>query len=247
VNIVKVTAENQIEVKVACSNCNVREFCMPVGAPDSLLSQLDELVSVRRRIKAGATLYHTGSYFHALYAVKNGFIKIENLHDDGRAQITGICMSGEIFGFDGIATEEHMCTAVALEDSEVCVIPLSRIEHIGQDLEALQHHFYKLMSREIVRDHTLMMLLGNMRSEERLAAFLLNLSQRYHLRGYSPYRLVLRMKRDEIGSYLGMTVETVSRILSKFQEQELLEVHQKDIRILNLEGLRMLIGLYPGK
>jgi CRP/FNR family transcriptional regulator len=98
------------------------------------------------------------------------------------------------------------------------------------------------MSREIVRDHTLMMLLGNMRSEERLAAFLLNLSQRYHLRGYSPYRLVLRMKRDEIGSYLGMTVETVSRILSKFQEQELLEVHQKDIRILNLEGLRMLIG-----
>lgn len=220
---------------------------MPVGASDNLLSKLDDLVLTRKRVKAGAILYHSGSHFHALYAVKSGFIKTENLYDDGRVQITGIYMSGEVFGFDGIGTDSHICTSTALEDSEICVIPLNRIEQIGQNSEELQHHFYKLMSREIVRDHTIMMLLGSMRSEERLAAFLLNLSQRYRARGYSPYRIVLRMKRDEIGNYLGMKVETVSRILSKFQDQELLEVHQKDIRILNFEGLKTQIGHYAGK
>lgn len=215
---------------------------MPAGATPDLLEKLDELVYVRKRLKSGTSLYHTGSHFHALYAVKSGFIKTENLHDDGRIQITGFYMAGEIFGFDGIATDEHMCTSVALEDSEICIIPLERIEHIGNEFEQIQHHFYKLMSREIVRDHTMMMLLGSMHGEERLAAFMLNLSQRFHVRGYSPYNLILRMKREEIGSYLGMKVETVSRIFSKFQDQGLLEVHQKNIQILDVQGLRKLIG-----
>lgn len=220
---------------------------MPAGVSTNLLGKLDELVYIRRRIKSGAVIYHTGSHFHVLYAVKSGFVKTENLHADGRSQITGIYMSGEIFGFDGIATNEHICTSIALEDSEVCIIPLDRLEHIGQGTEELQHLFLKLMSREIVRDHTMMMLLGSMHTEERLAAFLLNLSQRFLLRGYSPYKFVLRMKREEIGSYLGMKLETVSRIFSKFQEQKLLEVHQKDIRILNVQGLRSLIGQHPSK
>jgi len=220
---------------------------MPAGATPDLLEKLDELVYVRKRLKSGTSLYHTGSHFHALYAVKSGFIKTENLHDDGRIQITGFYMAGEIFGFDGIATDEHMCTSVALEDSEICIIPLERIEHIGNEFEQIQHHFYKLMSREIVRDHTMMMLLGSMHGEERLAAFMLNLSQRFHVRGYSPYNLILRMKREEIGSYLGMKVETVSRIFSKFQDQGLLEVHQKNIQILDVQGLRKLIGQHSIK
>jgi len=193
----------------------VRGLCMPIGTSPALLKELDELVYVRRRLKSGITLYHTGSHCHSLYVVKTGFIKTENLHDDGRTQITGFYMAGEMFGFDGIADEAHMCTSVALEDSEVCIIPLERIENINPDLLRLQHHLYKLMSREIVRDHTMMMLLGSMHGEERLAAFMLNLSHRFHVRGYSPYHLVLRMKREEIGSYLGMKVETVSRIFTK--------------------------------
>lgn len=235
------------DLKTACANCNVHELCMPAGAGPDLLKKLDELVYIRRRIKCGAILYHTGSHFHALYAVKSGFIKTENLHDDGRAQITGFYMSGEFFGFDGIATDAHICTSVALEDSEVCIIPLDRVEHFNHGLKDLQHHFYKLMSREIVRDHTIMMLLGSMHSEERVAAFMLNLSQRFQLRGYSPYNLILRMKREEIGSYLGMKVETVSRIFSKFQEQGLLEVHQKNILILDMQGLKKMIGQHPSK
>lgn len=218
---------------------------MPAEAKPDLLKKLDELVHIRKRIKTATILYHTGGRFHALYAVKSGFIKTESLHDDGRIQITGFYMAGEIFGFDGIATDEHMCTAIALEDSEVCIIPLDRVRHIGHEYEAVQHHFYKLMSREIVRDHTIMMLLGTMHGEERLAAFILNLSQRFHMRGYSPYNLILRMKREEIGSYLGMKVETVSRIFTKFQDQGLLEVHQKNIKILNLPSLKNLISRHP--
>ena len=232
-------------LKSTCSNCSHRKICMPAGASHNLLKNLDELVHIRRHLKSGDTLYHAGSSFHGLYAVKSGFIKIENLHDDGRVQINGFYMMGEVFGFDGIATNEHMSTSIALEDTEVCIVPLDRIEHMGQEVGQLKHHFYRLMSREIVRDHTIMMLLGSMNGEERLAAFLMNLSQRFQERGYSPYNMVLRMKREEIGSYLGMKVETVSRIFSKFQDQGLLEVHQKNIEILDVQRLRKLIGQPP--
>jgi CRP/FNR family transcriptional regulator len=220
---------------------------MPVGATKDLLKRLEDLVYVRKRIKTGATLYHNGSQFHALYAVKSGFIKTETLHEDGRAQITGFYMAGEILGFDGIAAEAHICTAVALEDTEVCVIPLDRIENDDNGFNEIRHHFYKLMSKEIVRDHTIMMLLGSMHSEERVAAFILNLSHRSQLRGYSADHLILRMKREEIGSYLGMKVETVSRIFTHFQEQGLLEVHQKDIQILDMHGLKKLVSHHSSK
>lgn len=220
---------------------------MPIGESSEFLKKLDALVSVRKRVKSGAIVYHTGSHFGALYAVKSGFVKTENLYDDGRVQVTGFYMAGDIFGFDGIATDEHICTSVALEDSEVCVISLDRIEHASHRIEKLQHHFYKLMSREIVRDHTMMMLIGSMNSEERLATFILTLSGRMRLRGYSPYHLILRMKREEIGSYLGMKVETVSRIFTKFQALGLLEVHQKNIQILDMQGLQKLISQHPSK
>ncbi|MDI1361782.1 helix-turn-helix domain-containing protein [Methylotenera sp.] len=218
---------------------------MPTGASSHLLKKLDMLISVRKRVKAGSIIYHTGSQFHAIYAVKSGFIKTEILHEDGRMQITGFYMSGEILGFDGIATDHHICTSIALENSEICIIPLSWIERFNQGSDELQRHFYKLMGREIVRDHTIMLLLGSMQTEERVAAFMLNLSQRFQARGLSPYSLTLRMKREEIGSYLGMKIETVSRILTKFQEQGLLEVQQKNIRILDMNGLKRAISQSP--
>lgn len=229
-------------VKRACSNCNMRELCMPVTLTPTVLDKLDNLVYIRKRFKAGAPIYHSGSNFHSLYAVRSGFVKSATLNEDGTEQVTGFYMMGEILGFDGIATDQHMCTAIALEDSEICIIPFEHLEHVGNEMEHLHHHFYMLMSREIVRDHTMMMLLGSMHGEERVAAFLLNLSQRFHERGYSPFDIVLRMKREEIGSYLGMKVETISRVFTKFREQGLLEVHQKHIHILDMAGLQKLIG-----
>ncbi|MDI6750565.1 MAG: fumarate/nitrate reduction transcriptional regulator Fnr [Pseudomonadota bacterium] len=229
-------------LREACSQCNLRELCLPVGLSEEELGQLDELVTIRRRILRGQHLFRSGDPFEAIYAVKTGFFKTDVLLEDGREQVTGFQMAGEILGLDGIGSEKHSCNAIALEDSEVCVIPFADLENYSRSIGALQHHFHKVMSREIVRDHGVMMLLGIMRAEERLAAFLLNLSQRFTARGYSPTEFNLRMTRNEIGSYLGLKLETVSRAFSRFQEEGLIAVHQKHIRILDVAGLKKLLS-----
>jgi CRP/FNR family transcriptional regulator len=162
--------------------------------------------------------------------------------EDGRDQVTGCQMAGELLGLDGISTEQHTCNAVALEDSEICAIPFVQMETLSREIHSLQHHFHKVMSREIVRDHGVMMLLGTMRAEERLAAFLLNLSQRFTARGYSHSDFNLRMTREEIGSYLGLKLETVSRAFSRFQEEGHIAVQQKHVRILNVTGLKAMMN-----
>ncbi len=229
-------------LRTACSQCSLRELCLPVGLDQEELDRLDEMVSTRRKVKRGESLYHGGEAFSALYAVRCGFFKSTLTSADGRDQVTGFYMAGELLGMDGIGSERHSITVTALEDSEVCVMPFARVEELSREFEPLQRHFHKVMSREIVRDQGVMMLLGSMRAEERLAAFLLNLSQRLTRRGFSPSEFVLRMTREEIGSYLGMKLETVSRLFSRFQEDHLIEVHQKHVRIVDLEGLRTLIA-----
>lgn len=228
-------------IKTACSNCNLRELCLPLGLSDEEINRLDDLVSIRKRIKRGDHLYHAGQAFDAIYAIRSGFFKTDVILEDGREQVTGFQMAGELLGLDGISLEHHTCNAIALEDSEVCAIPFTRLESLSREIVTLQHHFHKVMSREIVRDHGVMMLLGTMRAEERLAAFLLNLSQRFTARGFSPAEFYLRMTREEIGSYLGLKLETVSRAFSRFQEEGLIAVQQKHIRILNIPGLKRLM------
>jgi CRP/FNR family transcriptional regulator len=151
-------------------------------------------------------------------------------------------MLGDIIGLDGIGTDHHGCQAVALEDSEVCVLPFERLEDLARNMTSLQHNLYQFLSREISRDHSIMLLLGSMRAEERLAAFLLNLTQRLHIRGYSQTALILRMTREEIGSYLGLKLETVSRTFSRFQDEGILEVKQRDIRVLDHDALKRLVN-----
>jgi CRP/FNR family transcriptional regulator len=164
------------------------------------------------------------------------------LHEDGREQVTGFQMPGEIIGLDAISTDVHTCDAIALENSEICEIPFGQLEELSRELPRLQRHLHKIMSREIVRDHGIMLLLGSMRAEERLAAFLLNLSQRFSARGYSPNAFHLRMTRQEIGSYLGMKLETVSRTLSNFQELGLLNVKLREVEIMDMLRLRSFVG-----
>jgi len=229
-------------IKTACSNCNLRELCLPFGLSLEELERLDDLISTRRRIKRGDHLYRAGEAFDSIYAIRSGFFKTDVLLEDGRDQVTGFQMAGELLGLDGISTEHHTCNAIALEDSEICAIPFSRLESLSREIHNLQHHFHKVMSREIVRDHGVMMLLGTMRAEERLAAFLLNLSQRFTARGFSHAEFYLRMTREEIGSYLGLKLETVSRAFSKFQEEGYIAVQQKHIRILNVNGLKALMN-----
>jgi CRP/FNR family transcriptional regulator len=233
---------NFAHFKTACSTCSLRELCLPVGLSNEDMAKLDDLVFVRRTVKRGEYLFRAGHRFDSLYSARTGFFKTKLLLEDGREQVTGFHMAGELMGLDGIGPERHTCDAVALEDSEVCVIPFERLESLSREMEVLQHHFHKVMSREIVREHGVMMLLGSMRAEERLAAFLLNLSQRLSTRGYSAQEFNLRMTREEIGSYLGLKLETVSRVFSRFQEEGLIAVQQKNIRILKTAQLREIVG-----
>ena len=228
------------ELKTGCANCNVREICQPAGLTLVELDQLDALVDVRRNVRRGDTLYRAGEPFNALYAVRSGFFKSRITYEDGRDQVIGFSMAGEILGMDGIGQDTHNCDAVALEDSEICSIPYGRLEELSREISSLQRHFHKIMSREIVRESGVMMLLGVMRAEERIAAFLLNLSQRLNARGYSPVEFQLRMTREEIGSYLGLKLETVSRAFSKFHKDDLIEIDQKFVRIKSIEGLKQI-------
>ena len=227
--------------KVACTSCNLRELCMPVGMSAADVDRIDEVVSSRRRIKRGAPLFRNGEPFHSLYAIRSGFFKTCVASDDGREQVTGFQMAGEILGLDGIVGDHHSCDAVALEDAEVCVMPFERIGELAREVSALQHHLHRVMSREIVREHGVMLLLGSMKAEERLAAFLLNLVQRLRTRGFSGSELVLRMTREEIGSYLGLKLETVSRTFSKFAEQGIIEIRQRHLRIMDAAALRRIV------
>jgi len=215
---------------------------MPLGLNEEELNRLDDLVSIRRKVVRGDSLYRNGEKFAALYAIRTGFIKTTVSSDDGRDQVTGFQMAGEVIGLDGIVSDHHTCDAIALEDAEVCVMNFDRLEDLSREINALQRHVHKIMSREIVRENGVMLLLGSMRADERLAAFLLNLVQRLHARGFSQSELVLRMTREEIGSYLGLKLETISRTFSKFVEEGIVEVKQRHVRILNPDALQLIVN-----
>ncbi len=234
------------QLKASCSNCGLCELCLPIGLSADEIERLDQLIYARRKVKCGEDLYRVGDSFSAIYAIRSGFFKNELVLEDGREQVMGFHMPGDILGIDGIGGDRYACNAVALEDSDVCVIPFSRLEEISREVRGLQHQFHQFMSREMVRDQGVMLLLGSMRAEARLAAFLLNLSRRFEARGYSASEFNLRMTREEIGSFLGLKLETVSRLFSKLQEENLVAVLQKHIRILDAAGLRKIVGPTDG-
>jgi CRP/FNR family transcriptional regulator, anaerobic regulatory protein len=236
-----VTPIKPASLNVACSRCSLRELCLPVGISEQEFLRLDTLVTARRSVRRGGTLFRSGDRFEALYAIRTGFFKTRVPSPSRRDQVTGFQMAGELLGLDGIGSNRHRCDAIALEASQVCVIRYAELENLTHEFTDLQRHFHKLMSREIARAHDVMLLLGSMRAEQRLAAFLLNLAQRLQSRGYSPSSLVLRMTREEIGTYLGLKLETVSRCFSKFREDGVLQVQQRQIRILDPAVLQQLV------
>lgn len=229
-------------IKIACSNCSLRELCMPLGMSAGELARVDQLVDKRPAVKRGRFLFRAGDKFTSLYAIRSGFFKTCGTTEDGRDQVTGFQMAGEIMGLDGVVGEQHTCDAIALEDSEVCVLPFERMEEISREVKALQHHVHKIMSGEIVREHGVMQLLGSMKAEERLATFMLNLAQRLYARGFSRSDFILRMTREEIGSYLGLTLETVSRTFSKLAEDGIITVNQRHIGILDADALKRIVN-----
>ncbi|KWF30493.1 fumarate/nitrate reduction transcriptional regulator Fnr [Burkholderia pseudomultivorans] len=220
-----------------CSACALRSVCMPPDLSSADLSRLDALICTTRHVQRGESLYRAGDAFHSIYAVRTGSFKTVLMHRDGDEQITGFQIAGESLGLDGVHAGRHNGDAIALEDSTVCIIPFGQLEQMCRETRTMQHHVYQMMSGEIVRESTLMLMLGTMTAEQRVAAFLLNLSKRFKARGYSSAEFVLRMTRDEIGRYLGLKLETVSRMLSKFQRGGMIAAQGKQIHIVDSDGL----------
>ncbi|MCC6068087.1 fumarate/nitrate reduction transcriptional regulator Fnr [Ferrovum sp. PN-J185] len=226
-----------IELKSVCGCCTIRERCLPAGLSDEEVLVIDQYMEHRLPVKKGELLYSQGDPLEALFAISTGSFKTLILHEDGRSQITGFQLSGEIMGLDAISNERHVSDAIALEDSTVCKIPYDSFEELESEMSRLQHNFNKTLSSEIVKDHNLMLLLGSMRAEEKMAAFLINLSQRFHARQQSASELVLRMTREDMGNYLGLKLETVSRILSRFADEGLISVQGRHITLIDEKKL----------
>jgi len=225
-----------------CSTCMMGHVCVPVGMPSHEVAQLDDLVKERIRVEKGQPLYQHGDVLDALFGLRTGSIKTQITEASGQHQITGFYLPGEIIGLDGMMEGAHSSSAVAMEDSEVCVVRLDAIDEISHYVPSLQQQIRRLMSKEIVRSHQVLLALGSMRSEQRLAAFLLNLSQRLTALGYSSTEFIMRMSREEIGNYLGLTLETVSRLFSRFAREGLIRVNQREIKILDVAALNELVG-----
>jgi CRP/FNR family transcriptional regulator len=211
----------------------LKHFCLSAELEPDATSQVEHLLCTRNRLRKGDALFRLGGGFHALFAIWTGSCKTILLTGDGHEQVAGYYMTGEIVGMDGIGTGTHECEAAALEDMEVCPLPFDQVEHLARVSEPFRRNLHRLLSQEGVRAQNRMLVLGTMRAEQRLATFLLDLSTRHGARGFSSCEFLLRMTRDEIGSYLGLTLETVSRVFSRFQRSGLIQVRGRSVKLLD--------------
>lgn len=215
-------------------------LCLPLALEAKEIDKLDSIVQRGRPLHKDDHIYHSGMGFSSIYAVRSGCVKSYKTSDKGQEQVTGFHLPGEIFGIDGLGGNKHTNSAVALETSAVCEIPFSRLEELSAAIPALQRHVFKLMSQEIINDQQLITLLSKNSAEERVATLIMSISNRHLRRKLSNIRFRLAMTRADIGNYLGLTVETVSRVFSRFQQQGILKVDKKEIEILDMDALKNL-------
>jgi len=230
-------------LKVACKDCNLFQLCLPVGVGDADLVLLERIIKRNRVLKRGEYLFRPGDPFLFIYAVKSGSLKSFATLHDGTDQVMGFHLPGELLGLDAVNTEVHQCGAVALETSSLCELPLNRLEELGNVVASVQRQLLRVMSKQISHDQTLQVLLSKKSAEERLAAFLLSLSHRYKRRHFSALEFQLSMSRQDIASYLGLAEETISRLFTRFQEQQLMTVVRKRVHLLDVPRLTSMVNL----
>jgi CRP/FNR family transcriptional regulator len=231
---------------VTCTDCSLNPICLPIAVRDDELDELDSIIKRSRPLRRGEHLFRPGDVFQSVYAVRSGAVKTYTLTEEGEEQVTGFYLPGEILGMDGLSTNQHSNAAKALESAAICEIPFSKLEALSSRIPTLQRHFFQLMSREIQADQQLMLLLTKKPADERVAALLLNLSSRYTRRGLSANRFRLPMSRNDIGNYLGLAVETVSRIFTRLQQSGVLTVDGKEIEVTNRQVLCDMANAAPG-
>jgi CRP/FNR family transcriptional regulator, anaerobic regulatory protein len=228
-------------IKVACSNCGLSTLCLPFGLNPDDVERLENIVRRNRPLQRGQMLYSPGDRFRSLYVVKTGAVKTYTQTPSGDEHVIGFHLPGEILGLDAIQEDQHGCFAKALETTAVCEMPFLRLEELAINIPSLQHQMLRLLSREVSAEAQMISLLNNSTAEERLASFLLSLSDRFRRRGFSACDFFLAMSRQDIGSYLGLALETVSRLFTRFQDQGLLKVDRKHVQIEDIDGLRALL------
>jgi CRP/FNR family transcriptional regulator len=236
-------AHDLVKLKVACKDCNLFQLCLPVGLVEPDLALLDRIIKRRRPVPRGEHLFRIGDPFATIYAVRSGSIKTYMVMEDGREQVTGFHLPGELLGLDAINIGVHPCSARALESASVCEVPFDRFEALWEQVPSLPRQMLRIMSKEILHEQGLLTQLGKKSAEERLAAFLLSLATRFRQRGFSAREFNLSMSRTDIGNYLGLVEETVSRLFTRFQEQGLTAVVRKHVRLLDEKRLGHLAGM----
>jgi len=229
---------NISSLKTACQECSLNGICLSLGLGENDMLSLSGAIKSRRRLKKGELLSRMGDPFRALYAIRSGSTKTCEIAADGGVQITSFHLPGELLGLDAISTERYPSDIVALENTELCELPFERLEALALEIPGLQHQLFRIMSREVLEEEKLLLMLGRMSADERLAAFLINFSKRHQQLGSSPTDLRLPMSRQDLGDYLGLALETVSRLFSRFQEDGLIRVQGRQIKLLNPAKLR---------
>ena len=228
-------------LRVACKNCSLATLCLPMGLTSDDVERLDGIVKRARPLHRGDYVFRNGERFHSLYVVKTGSVKTYAPSPEGGEQVLGFHLPGELIGLDAIEKEVHACSAKVLETAAICEVPFSRLEALSSTIPSLQHQLYRLLSKEISHDTEMLLLLGKKSAEERLAAFLLSISKRLSRRGLSPTDFYLSMSRYEIGNYLGLAVETVSRLFTRFQDDGLLKVDRKHVELSDPEAMEAVL------
>lgn len=226
-----------IQAPIPCSDCGIYQLCLPTSIGQADMDLLDKIVKNRRIFKRGDYLYRLNLPFHSVYAIRSGSVKTYVLMDDGRLQITGFHIAGELLGLSAVNTRVYSCEARALETTSVCEIPFDRLEELGQQVPSLQYQMLRIMSREIAHNQELMLLLGKKNAEERLATYLISLSSRFAKRSYSATEFNLSMSRGDIGNYLGMAEETVCRVLARFEQDGLIAMQRRLVRLKDVDRL----------
>lgn len=231
------------DYQVNCGNCRLNSICLPLALESDDIQLLEDIIQRSKPLQKNQHLYREGDDFQSVYAVRSGTLKAYKTTDDGKEQVTGFYFPGEILGMDGISNNAHASSAKALETAAICEIPFTSLEKLSSLMPSLQRHFFQLMSREITEDQQLITLLSKNSADERVASLMLSISSRYARRKLSATQFRLPMSRVDIGNYLGLTVETVSRVFSRMQKMDILQVDNKEIRILDVSGLQKMANV----
>lgn len=237
------TQINFDKLKITCANCSLRELCIPQGMKIEEVEKINSIIERKKPVHKNDYLFRAGDTNRALYAVMSGSVKTLVDNPNGDEQIVGFHLPGELLGLDGFQGDSHTCSAVALETSSVCEFPLESLDTICHDVPSIQYAMRRIMGKEVSKDHAMLLLLGRMSAEEKLASFLISLSKRMEQRHWKPTEFNLTMPRQDIANYLGLAVETVSRLFAHLQEDEkIIEVDRRRVNILDMDRLRAIVG-----